>query len=131
MFIHFSCFNTIIIKELVQTYICKLCNKETKNKEIYLDGHCASCKLLKLKMSYTATKLEPLYQFECHQQIKAMQKKEYVETESDLLDNISEHGNSDKDPHFVLFSVSSKQTEKSLIQKRDLRNVIFCLLLLL
>ena len=48
------------MKEKPQTYICKLCNKETNHKKIYLDGHCATCKLLRLKMSYTANKLEAL-----------------------------------------------------------------------
>ena len=63
------------MKKLVQAYICKLSNKETKDKKIYLDGHCASCKLLRLKMSYTATKLVVLNKFECHQQIESLPNK--------------------------------------------------------
>ena len=60
-FVRFSYLkNAIIMKEKPQTYICKLCNKETNDKKIYLDGHCGTCKLLRLKMSYTANKLEAL-----------------------------------------------------------------------
>ena len=108
------------MKEKPQTYICKLCNKETNHKKIYLDGHCATCKLLRLKMSYTANKLEALNKFECHQQIKSLRKKESLETdESDLSDNISEDDNHEKDPDFVLLSVSPKKTKMSLVKKHE------------
>ena len=63
--------------------------KETHDKKNYLDGHCAKCKLLRLKMSYTASKLEDINKFECHQQIKALRKKERGDTnDDDFFDNI-------------------------------------------
>ena len=108
------------MKEKPQTYICKLCHKETNDKKIYLDGHCATCKLLRLKMSYTASKLEALNKFECHQQIRSLRKKESLETgKSDLSDNISEDDNNENDPDFFLSSVSPKKTKMSLVKKHE------------
>ena len=44
------------MKEKLQTYVCKLCNTEVRVEKVYLDGHYAKCKLLRLKMSYTASR---------------------------------------------------------------------------
>ena len=82
------------MKEALQDYICKLCNKETHDKKKYLHGHCAKCKLLRLKMTYTASKIEDINKFECHQQIKALKRKERVDN---------------KDLDFVASSVSPKR----------------------
>ena len=78
------------MKEKLQTYVCKLCNKEVHDKKVYLDGHYAKCKLLRLKMSYTASKIVDINKFEAHQQIKKLRKKEWEDTDKDdFSDNIS------------------------------------------
>lgn len=107
--VRFSKFVSIKMKEALQDYICKLCNKETHDKKKYLHGHCAKCKLLRLKMTYTASKIEDINKFECHQQIKALKRKERVDTdEDDFSDNISENDDN-KDLDFVTSSVSPKR----------------------
>ena len=60
------------MKEKLQTYVSKLCNNDVHDKKVYLDGHCVKCKLLRLKMSYTASRIEDINKFEAHQQIKTI-----------------------------------------------------------
>ena len=104
------------MKEKLQTYLCKLCNKEVHEKKVYLDGHCAKCKLLKLKMSYT----ENINKFEAHQQIKKLRKKEWEDTDADdFSDNIS-GSEDDKDPDFVASSVSPKVKRTLMLNKPKL-----------
>ena len=71
------------MKEKLKTYVCKLCNTEVRDKKVYLDGHCAKCKLLRLKVSYTASRLEDINKFESHHQIKKLRKKEWEDTDED------------------------------------------------
>ena len=71
------------MKEKLQTYVCKLCNTEVRDKKVYLDGHCAKCKLLRLKMSYPASRLKDINKFEAHQQIKKLRKKGWEDMDED------------------------------------------------
>ena len=75
------------MKEKLQTYVCKLCNNDVHDKKVYLDGHCVKCKLLRLKMSYTASRIEDINKFEAHQQIKKLRKKEWEDTDEDDFSN--------------------------------------------
>ena len=61
-------------------------------KKVYLDGHCAKCKLLRLKMSYTASRIEDINKFEAHQQIKKSRNNEWEDTDESLFLNCTTDG---------------------------------------
>ena len=69
-------------------------------------------------------KVKGLNKFQCHQQIKALQKKEHADIDlSDLLDDISEEDNSKSDPDFVCSMPCQKmqQVQRSLLTEKRTR----------
>ena len=97
------------MNEKVQKYICKLREKETADRSFF-GGYCASCKLIKMKISYLKRKVGDLNQFELNQQIKYLNRKETKDTDSsNFSDKITEDDNSGDDPDFIAFSVTPKQ----------------------
>ena len=108
------------MKEKLETYVCKLCNKEVHDKKVYLDGHYAKCKLLRLKISYTASKIVDIDKFEAHQQIKNWEKKNGKTLMRMIFRIIFLEIDDDKDPDFVASSVSPKVKRTLMLNKPKL-----------
>ena len=106
------------MKEKSQKYTCKMCIKETTDKKDYLEGFCATCRLIKIKALYMKEKVKRLIKFQCHQEIKTFKNKKDGETDSsDFSNNISEDDNTNDDPDFV-YSKSLQQKKESVLSNQ-------------